>query len=211
MAHRARVWGVYVSPRARGRGVGAGILRRLIEIARTWSGITSLGLSASEGAPEARRMYRSLGFTTWGVEPAALVTGGKTFSEFHMVLEFEPREAVSVLETERLELRAWREDDSPHAMKLWGDPRVTRFIDSRGRLTEEQVLERLMKEIATRVRHGVQYWAAFEKSSGECVGCGGLRPRDARPLEFGVHLRPEFWGKGYATELGWVVLAYAFD
>src|ERR1043165_10249961 len=64
MAHRARVWGVYVSPRARGRGVGAGIMRRLIEIARTWSGITSLGLSASEGAPEDRRMYRSLGFTT---------------------------------------------------------------------------------------------------------------------------------------------------
>jgi RimJ/RimL family protein N-acetyltransferase len=39
-----------------------------------------------------------------------------------------------------------------------------------------------------------------------------MRPRDqaARINSFGFHLRPEYWGRGYATEAGRAVIRHAF-
>ena len=43
-------------------------------------------------------------------------------------------------------------------MELWGDPAVTALIDSRGKLTEAQVQEKLYAEIERESFSGVQYW-----------------------------------------------------
>ena len=53
--------------------------------------------------------------------------------------------------TERLVARSWQVEDLPLAMELWGDPAVTALIDSRGKLTNTQVGEKLRAEIE-RVR-----------------------------------------------------------
>jgi RimJ/RimL family protein N-acetyltransferase len=97
-------------------------------------------------------------------------------------------------------------------MRLWGDPLVTRLVDSRGQLTEEQVRDRLLREIAIRQESGVQYWPVFLLDSASFIGCCGLRPyhRAERVLEFGVLLCAAAWGKGYATEFGRAVLRHAF-
>lgn len=86
MAHRAGVWGVYVTPSARGRGVAEAILRHVIIVARTWPGLDSVSLQVSAGADSAKRLYQRLGFRQWGVEPAALMLDGKAFDEAHMLL-----------------------------------------------------------------------------------------------------------------------------
>lgn len=88
-AHRAHVWGMYVSPSARGRGLGEAILRAALGIARTWPGVTSVLLSVSVRAAAARRLYERMGFRAWGIEPAALVVDGVAVDEAHMVLFFE--------------------------------------------------------------------------------------------------------------------------
>ena len=49
--------------------------------------------------------------------------------------------------TERLVARPWQIEDLPLAMELWGDPAVTALIDSRGKLTNAQVGEKLRAEI----------------------------------------------------------------
>jgi hypothetical protein len=49
--------------------------------------------------------------------------------------------------TGRLAARSWQIEDLPLAMELWGDPAVTALIDSRGKLTEAQVYEKLNAEI----------------------------------------------------------------
>src|SRR5713101_7912766 len=49
--------------------------------------------------------------------------------------------------TERLVARSWQIEDLPFAMELWGDRAVTAVIESRGKLTEEQVQEKLRIEI----------------------------------------------------------------
>jgi RimJ/RimL family protein N-acetyltransferase len=87
MAHRAAVWGVYVTPSARGRGVAEGIIRELLAIARTLPGLDSVSLQVSARAEGARRVYERLGFRRWGVEPAALRLDGVAYDETHMVIE----------------------------------------------------------------------------------------------------------------------------
>src|SRR5512132_4570282 len=106
------------------------------------------------------------------------------------------------LQTERLGFRTWREDDLALALGLWGDPEVTRLIDSRGTLSREQVRERLTDEISCQRQHGVQYWPIFLLATREHVGCCGLRRRepDQGMFELGVHLRHLHWGRGLASE-----------
>lgn len=66
------------------------------------------------------------------------------------------------------------------------------------------------KEISTEEEHKVQYWPIFELESDELVGCCGLRPYAENEYEIGFHLRPKFWGKGYASEAANAVIDYAF-
>lgn len=85
--HIAMVWGVYVTPAARGRGLGGVVVRAAVEEARGWDGVACVQLSVSERAPAARRTYEKLGFCVWGEEPDALRTGDETgHAEVHMWL-----------------------------------------------------------------------------------------------------------------------------
>jgi len=116
------------------------------------------------------------------------------------------------LRTARLGFRRWSPDDLPLAIGLWGDPAVTRFIDARPRLSDDDVKRVLARHIETQGSYGVQYWPVFLVPAGELAGCCGLRPYDhANAIyEFGVHLRPAYWGRGLAQEAASAVMDYAF-
>jgi [ribosomal protein S5]-alanine N-acetyltransferase len=115
------------------------------------------------------------------------------------------------LTTLRLGFRRWTGDDLPLAMKLWGDSQVTARIG--GSFDADQVKARLFAEISQMQSCGVQYWPVFLLEDSQHIGCAGLRPyrMDERTLEFGVHLRPEFWGRGLAEEAARAVIDYAFS
>jgi ribosomal-protein-alanine N-acetyltransferase len=115
------------------------------------------------------------------------------------------------LRTDRLGFRPWMRKDLPLAFDLWGDPEVTRFVG--GPFNQEQVRERLEREIANMESRGVQYWPMFLLSDGRHVGCAGLRPHGADPstLETGYYLRPSFWSMGLAEEAGRAVINFAFE
>jgi RimJ/RimL family protein N-acetyltransferase len=116
------------------------------------------------------------------------------------------------LVSERIGFRRWRVEDLALALDLWGDPRVMRYIDARGGLSEEQVRERLAREIENEQTFGIQYWPIFSLNQSEHIGCAGLRPYDLVNgiYEFGVHLRPEHWGQGLASEAARAVVDHAF-
>ncbi len=94
---------------------------------------------------------------------------------------------------------------------FWGDPEVTRRIG--GPFSESYVRERIERETATLKEYGVQYWPLFLLATGEHVGCCGLRPYkpDESIYALGFHLRPAFWGRGYAEEAARAVIDHAFD
>jgi RimJ/RimL family protein N-acetyltransferase len=84
MAHRANIWGVYITPPARNRGLATQLLHATLDHARTWPGVNSAYLSVSENSPQAQRLYERLGFKPWGREPAALITGARAYDEIPM-------------------------------------------------------------------------------------------------------------------------------
>jgi len=121
-----------------------------------------------------------------------------------------PQTTTYFLQSERLGFRTWSAADIELAIGLWGDPEVVKLIG--GPFSREQVQERLSREIATMQSHGIQYWPIFLLTTGEHVGCCGLRPykSEAGICEIGVHLRKTFWGQGYAPEATRAVMEYAF-
>jgi ribosomal-protein-alanine N-acetyltransferase len=61
---------------------------------------------------------------------------------------------------------------------------------------------------------GVSKWIAYGRVDGALVGRGGLSRAEvdgAERLEVGWTLRDEFWGRGFATEIGRAGLAFGFD
>jgi ribosomal protein S18 acetylase RimI-like enzyme len=85
-AHHAHIWGVYVRPSHRGRGLGRPLMKAAIDFARDLPGVTDVHLAVSDRATIAAELYRSLGFVTWGIEPSALRIDGVDAAEHHMVL-----------------------------------------------------------------------------------------------------------------------------
>lgn len=115
------------------------------------------------------------------------------------------------LKTARLGFRCWTRDDLPLAVQLWGDMEVTRFFG--GPFSDEEIVERFEREIARMRAHQFQYWPIHLLSDNEHVGCCGLRPykpEDEIP-ELGFHLRPKYWGQGFAREAATAVIDFAFN
>lgn len=116
------------------------------------------------------------------------------------------------LTTTRVGFRPWTENDVGLALALWGDLEVSRFIDSRGALNVVEVKQKLNAELQSQAEYGIQYWPIFLKENGEHVGCCGVRPKDFSKgvMEFGVHLRRDYWGSGLAAEASHAAIDYAF-
>jgi RimJ/RimL family protein N-acetyltransferase len=88
-AHKVHVWGMYVTPAARGRGIARALLDAAIDHARSLPGVACVRLAVSSAAPEARRLYERAGFRPWGVEPDAVRHAGRTAEETYMDLPLE--------------------------------------------------------------------------------------------------------------------------
>lgn len=112
------------------------------------------------------------------------------------------------LETERLILRDWRDEDWPEFFRATNTPAVMRWL---GWLdAEKQVAQRRRIETCAE-RHGHCFWLVERKAdgghlSGERLGFCGLKRADAPDspvegsFEIGWRLREEAWGHGYAKE-----------
>lgn len=116
------------------------------------------------------------------------------------------------LKTPRLGFSVWNEKDISDALELWGNPEVTKFISADGKMSKEQVQQRLQKEIETYNNAKIQYWPIYLLETNENVGCCGLRPYDSENniLEMGIHLKEKYWGIGLAKEACFEVIEYAF-
>jgi GNAT superfamily N-acetyltransferase len=85
LSHAGTVWGVYVGPEARGRGVGASLVRACVAWAAR-RGLATLRLSATLGDGTPQRCYERCGFTAYGTEPMAVQWEDRFYDETLMVL-----------------------------------------------------------------------------------------------------------------------------
>ena len=85
--HKGLLWGVYVREAARGRGLGRALVAQVIEHAR--SQVRQLHVAVVTTNHAARRLYRSLGFSPYGLEPRGLACAGRYFDQELMVLPLD--------------------------------------------------------------------------------------------------------------------------
>jgi len=83
--HKGRVWGVYVSPEARGKKLGRRMMDKLLQRGAGIDGVEQILLSVTAQAA-AVSLYRALGFESFGREPRALRIGDRFIDEEYMVL-----------------------------------------------------------------------------------------------------------------------------
>ncbi len=116
------------------------------------------------------------------------------------------------IKSERLGFSTWTKEKFLLAKELWGDINVTRLIDSRGKLDDNQIFEKLNYEIENYKKYGIQYYPIFLLDNNEFVGCCGLKPYDLDKgvYEIGFHIVPKHWKKGIAKESAKRIIKYAF-
>jgi RimJ/RimL family protein N-acetyltransferase len=83
-AHVAVVWGMYVDPDFRHRGVGRKLLERLLEHATALRGLHKVTLGVNAANPAAIALYQAVGFERFCVEPGFLLVDGVLQDEIHM-------------------------------------------------------------------------------------------------------------------------------
>ena len=82
-SHKAFVWGTYVRPEERRRGVARALMEAVLEAAR--GAVEQLTLAVVSGNAAAVSLYRGLGFEVYGTEPRALKSDDGYADEILMV------------------------------------------------------------------------------------------------------------------------------
>jgi RimJ/RimL family protein N-acetyltransferase len=115
------------------------------------------------------------------------------------------------IETERLNLRMFRESDTDAYAEMVGDEEVMRFLGGKT-MSRQEAWRNMAMVLGHWHLRGYGFWAVEERASGEMVGrVGCWRPEGWPGLEVGWALRRGFWGRGYATEAARASLEHAFD
>ena len=120
---------------------------------------------------------------------------------------------MTIVETDRLDVRQFRLSDAEAMNRVFGDPEVMRFGD--GVQTRQWVQDWINHRLESYAqKSGIGPWAVTEKSKDEAIGyCGLFYFPDVcgKPeIEIGYRLARAYWGQGYATEAAQAVCDYAF-
>jgi ribosomal-protein-alanine N-acetyltransferase len=119
-----------------------------------------------------------------------------------------------MLETPRLLLRRWRDEDREPFAALNADPEVMRYFPAP--LTREQSDAMVDRIEAHFGEHDWGLWGVERRADGVFLGFVGLSPAVFEApftpaVEVGWRLAREAWGAGYATEAASAALADGFE
>jgi RimJ/RimL family protein N-acetyltransferase len=119
-----------------------------------------------------------------------------------------------LIETERLLLRPWKEEDREHFYAMNSDPRVMEFIsECMTRAESDLLFDRIEKHFK---EHGFGLFAAELREGRSFIGFLGLAVPSFKAhftpcVEIGWRLGADYWGRGLAAEGARAVVKYAFE
>lgn len=129
--------------------------------------------------------------------------------------------AMIAIETDRLILRSWQEEDLVPFAAMNADPRVMEYFPSvknYGESLEEYNRHKSRcEEFRSTLRIGSWgFWAVGVKGGVPFIGFIGLNPVSftahfTPAVEIGWRLAADHWGKGYATEGAKASLKFGFE
>ncbi len=115
-----------------------------------------------------------------------------------------------MIETARLTLRRFREDDRETVARWNADPTFTRHLSGvQSREQSDATFDRWQRHWD---EHGFGLLAVEWSESSDLIGRSGPAYHRVWPAdpEVGWALDPEWWGRGIATEAGAAMIAWAF-
>jgi ribosomal-protein-alanine N-acetyltransferase len=118
-----------------------------------------------------------------------------------------------VLETERLMLRAMREDDAAEVFRIMADPTVMRYFGRVPMTSVEQAKERVTDETnGFANRTGIRWALSLRERPGYIGSCGFWRiVAEHHRAEIGYELAAECWGRGLMPEALRAVVQFGFS
>jgi GNAT superfamily N-acetyltransferase len=82
--HKVLLIGMFVMSSSRSLGAGRALVEAAIDLARSRPGVTTMGLTVTEGNEPAIRLYNACGFQAFGTEPMAMLTSAGYKGKVHM-------------------------------------------------------------------------------------------------------------------------------
>ena len=124
--------------------------------------------------------------------------------------------SAPTLETLRLVMRDWRDDDVWPLAAILSDPETVRYLFGGAPLSFEGAQSALARRRGHWEKDGFGFFAVELKETGSLIGWAGVQVADHFPqllpaVEVGWTLGREHWGKGLATEAGGRSLRYGFE
>jgi ribosomal-protein-alanine N-acetyltransferase len=118
----------------------------------------------------------------------------------------------TILQTARLLLRPLEGSDLEALHSITSGPTVMQFVGDLKPFTLEKT-ERMIRDAVDHYRtRGFGEYAVMDKESGSLAGYGGFAVLPERTcVEIDYILRPEFWGRGLATELAAALVDHGFQ
>lgn len=124
-----------------------------------------------------------------------------------------PTLRVPVLETERVRLRPYRDDDVEAMFALYSDPRVMRYWSFPPWTERSQAEQYLARAWAAMEAGEIFPWAIADRDSDTLIGALTFFSlhREQRRLEVGYSLSPDYQGRGVAAEALRCAISFGFD
>ena len=119
---------------------------------------------------------------------------------------------IPMIQTERLNLRAFTPADGDAWYAILSGEDVLRYFPGSPKPTREQAGRMIERMLAHWGEHGYGLWAMEMRENGQLIGRVGLQLiTETDEVEVDFILDRAFWGRGLATEAGRASLAYGYD
>ncbi len=116
-----------------------------------------------------------------------------------------------VVETERLLLRKWNDEDAAAVADIYLKPEVMEFIPG-GVWSPDRTARAVARMRALDIERGYGFYPVVLKSQGRIIGHCGLGHLEQTPeIEVAYVFDAPHWGKGYACEAVRAIIAYGFS
>ncbi|HSJ87848.1 MAG TPA: GNAT family N-acetyltransferase [Anaerolineales bacterium] len=120
---------------------------------------------------------------------------------------------MKVLETDRMILRHFADEDAGFILELLNEPSFIQNIGDR-KIRSQDGAKLYIKNgpLASYAQHGFGLYLVALKETGESIGmCGLIKRNTLDDVDIGYAFLPRFWSKGYAVESALAVKNYGRD